>query len=106
MLPPLRYSKVCFPILGGYYSYDVSSTIKVLCLNTALYYSSNNITAAGSDDPANQFAWMVDQLEAARMMKQKVSQLSVCLCVGHLMSMRCPIIEVGLHNWPCASRCV
>lgn len=45
--------------------------IKVVCLNTALYYSSNTLTK-DSLDPSNQLTWLASQLEEAQLFKRKV----------------------------------
>ena len=58
---------------GGYYSVQLSPKLRLLCLNTALYYHSNNITMlTDAYDPSGQLSWLASQLEAAKLFHQKV----------------------------------
>lgn len=56
---------------GGYYSSHISKKIKLLGLNTNLYYSQDKLTK-GLPDPANQFMWLSNQLESARKKNEQV----------------------------------
>ncbi|XP_053394460.1 acid sphingomyelinase-like phosphodiesterase 3b [Mercenaria mercenaria] len=56
---------------GGYYSSHISEKIKLLGLNTNLYYDQDKLTK-GLTDPANQLKWIEDQLEAARKKNEQV----------------------------------
>ncbi|XP_037093873.1 acid sphingomyelinase-like phosphodiesterase 3a [Pollicipes pollicipes] len=50
---------------GGYYAVDVGD-LRVIVLNTALYYYRNRDLRHTGDDPAGQLAWLDDQLAAGR----------------------------------------
>ncbi|ESP00462.1 hypothetical protein LOTGIDRAFT_112062, partial [Lottia gigantea] len=56
---------------GGYYSVLIQSGLKLLGLNTNLYYDQNKLVA-DIQDPAGQLEWMEQQLEDSRTNKQKV----------------------------------
>jgi len=59
--------------LGGYFSYSLSSQLKIVSLNTALYYSMNNLTIASNNyDPSGQLMWLTSELEKAKLINQKV----------------------------------
>ncbi|XP_061175715.1 acid sphingomyelinase-like phosphodiesterase 3b [Saccostrea echinata] len=62
---------------GAYYTVKASSGIRILALNTNLYYTSDKITA-GIPDPADQFAWMEEVLNTSRANNEKV------LVTGHV----------------------
>ncbi|XP_045200351.1 acid sphingomyelinase-like phosphodiesterase 3a [Mercenaria mercenaria] len=56
---------------GGFYSVKTPQNIRIVALNTVLYYIPNK--AVQSDgDPAGQFAWLTQILEAARKQKERV----------------------------------
>nr|XP_037271294.1 acid sphingomyelinase-like phosphodiesterase 3b [Rhipicephalus microplus] len=55
---------------GGYYSQQLSNKIRLVCLNSVLWYSSNKGERPGLSDP--QMAWLRDQLHDAQQRKQKV----------------------------------
>lgn len=61
---------------GGYYTrtlppFNSPATLRMVVLNTNLYYTSNKQTA-GESDPANQMSWLNDTLLQARRQGQKV----------------------------------
>ncbi|KAK7078099.1 Acid sphingomyelinase-like phosphodiesterase 3b [Halocaridina rubra] len=51
--------------MGGYYEYALTSGVRVMVLNTNLYYAPNKLRQNVSD-PCGQFAWMKKKLLAAR----------------------------------------
>ncbi|XP_054924721.1 acid sphingomyelinase-like phosphodiesterase 3b [Dermacentor andersoni] len=55
---------------SGYYSRSLSKNIRVVCLNSALWYSVNKGPRPGPTDP--QMTWLRDQLHDARRLEQKV----------------------------------
>lgn len=55
---------------GGYYSWSLSKSIRLVCLNTILWYSSNKGQRPTPDDP--QLVWLQNQLEEAKQQGQKV----------------------------------
>lgn len=55
---------------GGYYSFPLSKSIRLVCLNTILWYTANKGPRPAPDDP--QMAWLQDQLEDAKRQGQKV----------------------------------
>lgn len=65
-----------YHVLGGYYSVELSKKLRLLCLNTALYYHTNNITLlTDAYDPSGQLSWLASQLEDAKLAHQRVTQL-------------------------------
>ncbi|OCT80206.1 acid sphingomyelinase-like phosphodiesterase 3a [Xenopus laevis] len=61
---------------GGYYSQIFKSnrstyTLRIVSLNTNLYYSPNKVTV-NMTDPANQFEWLEDTLKISRQNNEKV----------------------------------
>ncbi|XP_048759893.2 acid sphingomyelinase-like phosphodiesterase 3b [Ostrea edulis] len=62
---------------GAYYTVKVSSGVRILALNTNLYYTSDKVTA-GVPDPAQQFSWMEEVLNSSRVNNEKV------LVTGHV----------------------
>ncbi|PKU43444.1 acid sphingomyelinase-like phosphodiesterase 3a [Limosa lapponica baueri] len=61
---------------GGFYtqlfeSGDSSQPLRIISLNTNLYYSPNSVTV-NITDPANQFAWLEGILETSSQKKEKV----------------------------------
>ena len=52
----LEWYKYVF-FTGGYYTVKSVSGLRILALNTNLYYTSDKVTA-GIPDPADQFRWM------------------------------------------------
>lgn len=55
---------------GGYYTVKTKSGLRIIALNTNLYY--NDDQTKNLTDPAEQFAWLDDQLSAAASRKEKV----------------------------------
>ncbi|XP_060587321.1 acid sphingomyelinase-like phosphodiesterase 3a [Ruditapes philippinarum] len=56
---------------GGYYTVKASPYLRIIVLNTILYYKRNKqVTSDG--DPAGQFRWLVDALQYARKQEEKV----------------------------------
>ncbi|XP_069115080.1 acid sphingomyelinase-like phosphodiesterase 3b [Argopecten irradians] len=62
---------------GGYYSVMTNHGIRILALNTNLYYTSDKITG-NLTDPAGQFAWMESLLTNSTVNNEKV------LITGHV----------------------
>jgi sphingomyelin phosphodiesterase acid-like 3 len=56
---------------GGYYMARLAPKLRLLALNTNLYYTSNKLTG-NLDDPAGQMAWMASQLNESRSNGEKV----------------------------------
>ncbi|KAG7231728.1 hypothetical protein INR49_010459 [Caranx melampygus] len=56
---------------GGFYSQRVRPGLRLLSLNTVLYYSPDKVTANDSD-PAGQFQWLESTLEEAGRSREKV----------------------------------
>jgi len=52
---------------------NLTATHRLLCLNTAIYYHTNNLT--NGDDPSEQLAWLDNQLHVAQQSGQKVSEV-------------------------------
>ncbi|KAI1897483.1 hypothetical protein AGOR_G00083740 [Albula goreensis] len=55
---------------GGYYSQVIGPSLRLVSLNTNLYYSPNKVTV-NMTDPAGQFEWLVDTLENCRQSDEK-----------------------------------
>lgn len=60
---------------GGYYTVKTTSGIRILALNTNLYYTSDKVTA-GLTDPADQFSWMENVLASSNASNEKVKYYS------------------------------
>ncbi|XP_010881294.2 acid sphingomyelinase-like phosphodiesterase 3a isoform X2 [Esox lucius] len=56
---------------GGFYSQLVQPKLRLVSLNTVLYYSPNKVTVNMSD-PAGQFQWLRDTLETSAQSMEKV----------------------------------
>ncbi|XP_013856578.1 acid sphingomyelinase-like phosphodiesterase 3a [Austrofundulus limnaeus] len=56
---------------GGFYSQRVKPALRLVSLNTILYYGPDQVTANLSD-PAGQFVWLEKTLEKAAQNKEKV----------------------------------
>ncbi|XP_023652984.1 cyclic GMP-AMP phosphodiesterase SMPDL3A [Paramormyrops kingsleyae] len=56
---------------GGFYSQLVQPDLRLVSLNTNLYYGPNKATVNVSD-PAGQFSWLVETLERSRASKERV----------------------------------
>uniref|UniRef100_A0A0B7AV20 Calcineurin-like phosphoesterase domain-containing protein n=1 Tax=Arion vulgaris TaxID=1028688 RepID=A0A0B7AV20_9EUPU len=74
---------------GGYYMARITPKIRLLSLNTNLYYTSNKLTST-VDDPAGQMAWMTSQFEEAKLQGEKV------IVTGHVPP---GLITPGLTDW-------
>ncbi|RUS80810.1 hypothetical protein EGW08_011431, partial [Elysia chlorotica] len=76
---------------GGFYAktLDAAPKVRVLALNTNLYFTSNDKTAEMAD-PGGQFAWLEQQLKDARSNGHKV------IITGHVPP--APLTR-GLVNW-------
>lgn len=62
---------------GGFYCQLVRPGLRVLSLNTILYYSPNEVTV-NETDPAGQFQWLQDTLDMAGQNREKV------FIIGHV----------------------
>ncbi|XP_028653069.1 acid sphingomyelinase-like phosphodiesterase 3a [Erpetoichthys calabaricus] len=58
-------------IKGGFYSQMIDQNLRIISLNTNLYYSPNNETL-GLPDPAGQFEWLEEVLQASLKNNEKV----------------------------------
>nr|XP_023394451.1 acid sphingomyelinase-like phosphodiesterase 3a isoform X2 [Loxodonta africana] len=69
---------------GGFYSQKVTanSSLRIISLNTNLYYSPNIVTL-NKTDPANQFEWLENTLNSSWQNKEKV-YLIAHVPVGYL----------------------
>ncbi|XP_076128668.1 cyclic GMP-AMP phosphodiesterase SMPDL3A [Alosa pseudoharengus] len=56
---------------GGFYSQLVRPQLRLVSLNTILYYGPNNVTE-NMTDPAGQLKWLQNTLEASRQNMEKV----------------------------------
>lgn len=61
---------------GGFYSQMVQPKLRLISLNTILYYCPNKVTVNMSD-PAGQFRWLQDTLEASAQSMEKVNRSSL-----------------------------
>lgn len=61
----------CSVFAGGFYSQLAKPGLRVVSLNTILYYSPNNVTQ-NMTDPAGQFEWLEKTLEKAAENREKV----------------------------------
>ncbi|XP_055886694.1 acid sphingomyelinase-like phosphodiesterase 3b [Biomphalaria glabrata] len=77
---------------GGYYAVKVSPNVRLLALNTNLYYKSDKLTP-NVPDPVGQFAWMQRQLQEAKSTGEKV------ILTGHVPP-GLPIPEITDWYWP------
>lgn len=59
-------------LLGGYYSYTLKNGQEFLGLNTNLYYEFNQAVFHNSEDPANQFQFIISRFKKARKEKRIV----------------------------------
>ena len=60
--------------LGGFYTVKASHYLRVIVLNTVLFYKPNK-KVPPDGDPAGQFRWLVDTLQAARKDQEKVTPI-------------------------------
>ena len=65
-----------FLYVGGYYTLITRTGIRVIALNTNMYYKDP--LTEHLEDPADQLAWLDDQLTAAASNNEKVSSGSLC----------------------------
>ncbi|XP_070580250.1 acid sphingomyelinase-like phosphodiesterase 3b [Ptychodera flava] len=56
---------------AGYYTLKMDNGIRLIVPNNNLYYTSNKVTK-DMPDPADQFVWIEDTLEAAKVADEKV----------------------------------
>lgn len=62
----------CFSVpAGGFYSQLVKPGLRVVSLNTILYYGPNKVTS-NMTDPAGQFEWLQKTLQTAAQNREKV----------------------------------
>ncbi|KAF2359321.1 Calcineurin-like phosphoesterase domain ApaH type [Trinorchestia longiramus] len=61
---------------GGYYSYDAPASVKVIVLNTNMYYFGNEL-GTSDPDPCGQFSWLLTEMDSAQQQHAKV------MLVGH-----------------------
>jgi len=52
--------------VSGYYTVKVTSGLRLIVLNTVLYYVPNNMTSKTESDPGGQIAWLHKTLAAAK----------------------------------------
>lgn len=81
-------------LIGGYYSSQISEKIKLLGLNTNIYYDQDKLTK-DLPDPADQFNWMEEHLKASRRNNEKVILIMpsiedfiecfVSICISYLV---------------------
>ncbi|CAH1773028.1 unnamed protein product [Owenia fusiformis] len=62
---------------GGYYSRLINPALRLVGLNTALYYNQDELSE-GIDDPVGQFKWLAETLEKAKSSGEKV------MIIGHV----------------------
>ncbi|MBN3270471.1 ASM3A phosphodiesterase, partial [Polyodon spathula] len=60
-----------FCSLGGFYSQIVKPNLRLISLNTILYYSPNHATE-NMTDPAGQFEWLEGTLDTSQQTNEKV----------------------------------
>ena len=59
---------------GAYYTVKTHHGIRIMALNTNLYYRSDKVSQKYRySDPADQFQWMTDTLQHAKDRKEKVN---------------------------------
>ena len=57
---------------GGYYTELIHSGLRLIALNTNIYYNRNKFVNLTDPDPAGQFAWLKKQLQLARQNNELV----------------------------------
>lgn len=62
---------LCSVPAGGFYSQLVKPGLRVVSLNTILYYGPNEVTS-NMTDPAGQFEWLEKTLQKAAQSLEKV----------------------------------
>lgn len=55
----------------GFYSRNLNDKIKIIVLNTCLYYNNDKSTIS-DEDPGGQFDWLTNQLKRVKAQKMKV----------------------------------
>ena len=65
-----------FLYAGGYYTLTTRTGVRVIALNTNMYYKDP--LTKYLEDPADQLAWLDDQLTAAASNNEKVSSGYLC----------------------------
>lgn len=81
---------------GGFYSQLVKPGLRLVSLNTILYYGPDQVTV-NMTDPAGQFVWLEKTLEKAAQNLEKVCNLT---CVIWLMQ-RFQVILPVMWFWSC-----
>lgn len=74
-LHPLTHARVS---AGGYYSQRVKPGLRLVSLNTILYYGPDKATS-NMTDPAGQFEWLQKTLEESDQNQEKVRHHSTVL---------------------------
>ena len=64
------YCWLFFCSTGGYYTVKTKFGLRIIAVNTALYYY--DIKTKTLDDPADQFAWLDEELSLATSKGEKV----------------------------------
>lgn len=80
-----------FCFLGGFYSQIVKPNLRLISLNTILYYSPNHATE-NMTDPAGQFEWLEGTLDTSQQANEKVK-----LWIQYLFQNRVPNILYWDH---------
>jgi len=57
---------------GGYYTLKITSGLRLIVLNTVIYYHQNTQTSTKEKDPGGQIAWLRKELAAAEKNKEVV----------------------------------
>lgn len=85
-------------LTGGYYTVKTTSVIRILALNTNLYYTSDKITA-GIPDPADQFSWMENVLASSNASNEKVHYFSIYIFTFSSVFVRENVQSNAFHQW-------
>ena len=64
-------------VSGGYYTELIKPGMRLIGLNTNLYFVLNELVR-GNEDPAGQFAWLDQTLTLAKNRVEKVSKTGPC----------------------------
>jgi hypothetical protein len=62
----------CIFYTGAYYTLKTGTDLRIVGLNTNLYYTSNK-QVDSIDDPADQFAWLENVLKYSNISSEKVT---------------------------------
>ncbi|XP_018598045.1 cyclic GMP-AMP phosphodiesterase SMPDL3A [Scleropages formosus] len=81
---------------GGFYSQLVQPGLRVVSLNTNLYYSPNKVTT-NMTDPAGQFRWLMETLESSRQNAEKV-YIIAHVPIGYLPQCNSTTAMREVHN--------